>query len=277
PGEVRVRLREAELGEAIHDLRPRERLGQEQHVGVLALNLADQPFPEWKGLRVRVVDAKYADSVLDPEIDDALQLRPQGAKVIGLEIEGVDILVFLRRVLRVLHTAVGAVLEPFGMRAHVGMIGCALEGDVESNLHAELARRGHQVPEILERTELPQNFLVAARGGADGPGTADVAGLRFERVVRPLAVDAPDRLDGREVDDVEAHPGNVRQARFDVLGVSLPRRLRGGGAGKELVPAAEARALAIREYLQCGRIGETAVRMALHQASALGIERKRLE
>ena len=47
--------------------------------------------------------------------------------------------------------------------------------------------------------------------------------------------------------------------------------------GKELVPAAEARALAIGEYLQRGRIGETAVGMALHQAGALGIERKRLE
>ncbi len=122
-----------------------------------------------------------------------------------------------------------------------------------------------------------QNFLVAALGRADGPGTADVAGLRFERVVRPLAVDASDRLDGREVDDVEAHPGDVRQARLDVLEVAVPRRLRGSGAGKELVPAAEARALAIGEYLQRGRIGETAVGMALHQAGALGIERKRLE
>ena len=32
PGEVGVRLREAELGQTMHDLRPRERFGEEDHL-----------------------------------------------------------------------------------------------------------------------------------------------------------------------------------------------------------------------------------------------------
>src|SRR5579883_2696147 len=37
PGEVGVRLREAELGKAVHHLRPRESFGEEKHVGMTRL------------------------------------------------------------------------------------------------------------------------------------------------------------------------------------------------------------------------------------------------
>ena len=55
PREVRVGLREPPLGEPEQPGRSGERLGEEQHVGLGALDLADEPVPEVGGLGVRVV------------------------------------------------------------------------------------------------------------------------------------------------------------------------------------------------------------------------------
>ena len=82
PREVGVRLREAELGEVAHHLRPGERLGQEDDVGIARLHVGDHPLPEAERLGVRVVDAEDAHALLDPEVDDraararALPVRP---------------------------------------------------------------------------------------------------------------------------------------------------------------------------------------------------------
>ena len=70
PREVRVALREAGLGERRHRRRPREGLGEEDHLRVLAPHLADQPLPERQRLRVRVVDAEDGDR----------RSRPSGAR-----------------------------------------------------------------------------------------------------------------------------------------------------------------------------------------------------
>ena len=45
PGEVRVLLREADLRQLTHHLRLRERLREEDHLGVMALHLADAAMP----------------------------------------------------------------------------------------------------------------------------------------------------------------------------------------------------------------------------------------
>ena len=49
PGEIAEGLREAELGEALHQLRSRERLGEQDHLGMPAADVADQPLPERNG------------------------------------------------------------------------------------------------------------------------------------------------------------------------------------------------------------------------------------
>ena len=89
-----------------------------------------------------------------------------------------------------------------------------------------LARRGDQAAEVVERAELRQDRGVAAFVGADRPRAADVVGLGDERVVAALALDPADRVDRREVQDVEAEPGDVRQARLDVLEGAVPPRRR---------------------------------------------------
>ena len=87
----------------------------------------------------------------------------------------------------------------------VGVVGRALEGEVEGDLQAELAAARDQAVEIVQRAELGVDRLVAASAppiaqglpGSSGPASA---------LVRALAKAAPDRMDRRQVEHVEAHP-----------------------------------------------------------------------
>ncbi len=145
---------------------------------------------------------------------------------------------------------------------------------------------------------------------ADGPGRPGVARLGVERVVASLAVEAPDRVDRREVEHVETH----RRDRGDALGsgaegAALDRavlvQLGALGPREELVPGPDSRALAldqqlaglaerhqrreravgevlgdrvIADDLECGLVGHGAVTQAgggIRQHAALG-ERPRL-
>src|SRR5437763_15273947 len=65
----------------------------------------------------------------------------------------------------------------------------------------------------------------------------------LERVVPPLAMGTTDRMDGREVDDVESELGELRELFRDALEAAP-------GAREELVPAAEARPLAVDVQLE---------------------------
>ena len=63
PREVRVGLGEADLREGLDHPRPREGLGEEDHVGVNGLDLRDHPGPERDRLGVRIVDAEDPDAL----------------------------------------------------------------------------------------------------------------------------------------------------------------------------------------------------------------------
>src|SRR5262249_1637749 len=156
-----------------------------------------------------------------------------------------DVLVLLGRVLGVLDGAVGPLAEPLGVLAGVGVVGGALEGDVQGDLDVVLAGPGEETLEVVEGAELGVDGLVAALLGADGPGAADVAGLGGDDVVLALAELAADGVDGRQVEDVEAQRGDVGQAGLDVLEGAVAARLRGAGAREQLVPGAVAGLLAI--------------------------------
>ena len=74
---------------------------------------------------------------------------------------------------------------------------------------------------------------VAALGRADRVDAAGVAGRRDQGVVAALALGAPDRVDRREVDDVEAELGETGELGLDA-GEAPPR------AREELIPGPEA-------------------------------------
>ena len=149
PGEVGVGLVEADRAEPAHHRRAGERLGEEEHVGVGAAHLAEQPLPERHRLGVRVVDPEDPHAVRHPEPDDAQHLAADAVGVV-VEVERVDVLVLLRRVLGVGDRAVGAGGEPLRVRGHPRVVGRALQGEVERDLEAELAGPGHERVEVLE-------------------------------------------------------------------------------------------------------------------------------
>ena len=198
---------------------------------------------------MRVVDAEDLDSLCDPVPDDAERLRADALRVV-VEVDRVDVLVLLRRVLRVRDRAVRKRGEPLRVRLHPWVVRRGLQSEVERDLDALRAGRSHEGPEVRESSEVRVDRVVTAFGGADRPRRAGVAGLRIERVVAALAVDATDRMDRGEVQHVEAHRRDGREptrrgaerAALDRAVLQPARSLR---AGEEFVPGADAGALAL--------------------------------
>src|SRR5581483_7055138 len=230
---VRVALREADLAERLHHRGTGEGLREEDHVRVLGAHLVDQPLPERNRLRVRVVDAEDRDAARDPEQHDVAQRGPEALPVLRVEVDVVDVLVALRRILGVLQRAVGAPVEPFGMLLEPRVVGRALDREVERDLEPELLRVRAEPLELLHRPELGIDRLVPALLAADRPRAARVVRARLERVVPALAVRVADRMNGREVHDVEAELREARQ--LAPYAFEAPER-----AWEELVPRAEA-------------------------------------
>src|SRR3989475_211069 len=160
----------------------------------------------------------------------------------------------------VLDRAVGTVEEPLRVLGDPRVVGRALDCEVERHLEAEAARALDEPVEVVEGAELRVDRRVAALRAADRPGASRVAGPRSERVVLALAVRTPDRVDGRQIDDVEAHRRRALELRLGVL--EGPARAR-----EELVPRGEARALAVGDHLELplapGRVG--VVEVTLHE------------
>jgi hypothetical protein len=164
PGEVSVRLTEAELGQSVHDLGPREGLRQKDELWMLGLKLAEHVLPKGKGLGVGVINPEDRDPLLDPELENALELGPQLSPSVGAKIKGIDVLVLLRRVLGELHRTIGPPLEPLGMLRDIGMVRRTLKGDIESYLQPMAACRFDQPAKIFEGAQLRVDALVAPCG-----------------------------------------------------------------------------------------------------------------
>ena len=169
PGEVGVALLEADRAEGLHHRRPRERLGQEDHVGVGTADLPQQPLPERHRLGVGVVDPEDPHAVGHPVPHDAEHLPADALRVV-VEVQRVDVLVLLRRVLRVGDGAVGLGREPLGVAGHPGVVGRALQGQVEGDLEPDRGGLRHERVEVGERAEVGVDRVVPAVLAADRPG-----------------------------------------------------------------------------------------------------------
>ena len=106
--------------------------------------------------------------------------------------------------------------EPLGMFLDPGMVGRALEGDVECQFHAVGVRSCNQVIEVCEGSEFGMDGLVAAFGRADRPGATLVVGVGGGGIVAAFAEGHADGVDGRQVEDVEAHGGDFGEKKLDV-------------------------------------------------------------
>ena len=279
PGEVGVGLVVADLAQGVHHRRPGERLGQEDHLGMLLGELRQQLLPETDRLGMRVVDAEEGHAVGDPVLEHVAD-RGVEPLVVRVEAEGVDVLVLLRRVLGVGDGAVRPHHEPLGVLLHPRVVGGALQGDVHRHLEAELLRPGDEGVEVLDRAEIGVDRVVAARGRADRVRGAGVARLRLQGVVAPLAEGGADGVDRGQVGDVEAHlcdpvqgagGGAQRAGGPAVLGVEV----RALGAGEELVPGAVQGAAALHLEAEGAGDGDALAQRPLGEdAAQVGGERR---
>src|SRR5690625_2611306 len=107
-----------------------------------------------------IVDPERAHAMVDPEHDDPVHLVPETLPIRVVEIEWIDVLVLLRRVLRILDRAVRPDKEPLGVLGHPRMVRGCLEREVERNLEIMLRRRFHEGIEVLEGTETRLDGIV---------------------------------------------------------------------------------------------------------------------
>ena len=143
-----------------------------------------------------------------------------------------------------------------------GVVGGALDGDVQGQFHAVGADGGYEVVEVGEGAELGMDGLMAAFRRADRPGAAGVAGIGGRSVVGAFAEGGADGVDGRQVKDVEAHAGDLGEQRLDVGEGAVAGGIGRRRTREELVPTGEAGALAIdpeAELFGVGGKGEVGI------------------
>src|SRR5262249_41124590 len=128
-----------------------------------------------------------------------------------------DVLVFLGRIFCVSDGSVGPEPEPLRMLFEPGMIGRALNCEIECNLQIVVTTGCNEALEISQRSELRMDGIVPALGRADRIETAGVIGPGVELVVASLPVGAADRMDRGKVDDVETKLDNFRQSRDAIV------------------------------------------------------------
>jgi hypothetical protein len=90
------------------------------------------------------------------------------------------------------------------------VVGRALDREVERDLDAVLAARLDEAVEVLLRAELGMDRVVPTLGAPDRPRAPGIALLGGRRVVAPLPVRRADRVDRRQVENVEAELGELR-------------------------------------------------------------------
>src|SRR5215471_12128293 len=189
---------------------------------------------------MRVVHPEDAHALLDPEAHDALQFLPERLPMRGFKVKGVDIFVRLGGIFGILHCAVRAPAKPLRMLLHVGMIGGALEGEVERDLDAILLGFGDQYPKVRQGPELRMYGRMSAGRRPNGPGAPWIVGSSHGGIVLPFAVHLPNGMNRRQVEYVKAHVRDIGQARCTVPEGPVLTWHWGAGAWEHFVPGAEA-------------------------------------
>src|SRR5437899_3101363 len=123
-------------------------------------------------------------------------------------------------------------VEPFRALREPRVVGGALDGEVERYVQAEVGGALGQSPDVVARAEVRMDGVVAAAGVPDRPRGAGVPRCGAQRVVTTLAPRHADRMDRRQVDDIEAELGELRQLALDTR-QAVP------GAGEQLIPGTE--------------------------------------
>ncbi|MCY1424218.1 hypothetical protein D9M71_399550 [compost metagenome] len=218
-----------------------------------------QPLPERQRLGVRVVDAVDLHALGHPAEDDITQRQPQaGYGVGGVEVDIDDVLVLFRRVFRITDGAVRPPAEPARVFLEPRVVLGALDGKIQGDFQAMVGSGGHQAAKILAAAQLRMDRLMAALVAADGIRATGVIGAGLQRIVRPLAKVAADGMDGREIQHIETHVADHRQAIVHVVEGAVAFGVVGDRTWEQFVPAGELGALALDlegKFMAAAQIG----------------------
>ena len=121
PGEVGIGLLKSCLSESVHHRRIGKGFGQEDDLRVFTVDDADQLLPEMNRLRVRVIDSEESHTFADPILDDSDDFSEE-SWIVVVEIDRIDILIFLRWILGVCDGSISALREELLIALHPGMI-----------------------------------------------------------------------------------------------------------------------------------------------------------
>ena len=91
------------------------------------------------------------------------------------------------------------------------MVGRILIRQIERYFEPQLPGSHHELLEVFQRPQLRVDGFVTAFACADRPGAAHVIRQGRFIIVLSLPIHAADGMNGRKVDNVETHPGNVIQ------------------------------------------------------------------
>ena len=127
-------------------------------------------------------------SIHSSTMPQALGVEPVGVVV---EVDRVDVLVLLRRVLGVGDRAVGLGGEPLRVRADPRVVGRACRAKSSATSRSSSRGRAHERVEVGDRAELRVDRVVPAVARADRPRRADVVRAGDQRVVGPLRLTSP--------------------------------------------------------------------------------------
>src|SRR5262245_49564966 len=108
------------------------------------------------------------------------------------------------------------------MLAHPGMIGRALPREIERHFETEALRFLPEHVEIGHGAEPGLDRRVAAFNRTDRPWAPGIIRARGQAVVASFSEAAADRMNRRQIDDVEAEVGDVGQPRARVAEGSAP-------------------------------------------------------
>src|SRR6476620_5817067 len=184
---------------------------------MLPLHFRDHPLPERKSFGVGIVDSKDLDTLLDPEQEHVSAFAPHRLPIFAFEIERVDVLVFLWRILGILNCAVGPAAKPLPVIVYVRMVRRDLKRDIECNLDLVLLCLAQQFSKLIQCAEVRVNAFMTAFPAAYCPRAADIRRCNDHRIVLAFAKGDSYRMNRGEVDNIETHPCDVREPCLAVL------------------------------------------------------------
>ncbi len=96
------------------------------------------------------------------------------------------------------------------MLFHIRVVGRRIDGKVQSDFHAVVSDGLLKMVKFCQCAEGRFDGIMPSLAPADGPETARFARLGLQAVVASLAIGLSDRMNRREVENIETHIPNGR-------------------------------------------------------------------